>query len=207
MRSKPSGAASRLGLRARSVPPVNEPDPDAQLLAKMARGDPAAHRALVDQKLPRVLALAQRITGNRADAEDVAQETLLRAWRQAANWRIGEARFDTWLHRVALNLCADLLRSRRRREETATEVLPDVADSAATPAESHDKARLRQRVAAAVSALPSRQREALVLFHYQELPQSDVAAVMGISIEALESLLARARRHLRQQLAGTVDKP
>jgi RNA polymerase sigma-70 factor, ECF subfamily len=171
----------------------------------MASGEPAASREMLDRKLPRVLALAQRILGSRAEAEDVAQEALLRTWRQAGTWRTGEARLDTWLHRVVVNLCADRLRSLRRRKETAPQDLPEAVDPAPTPPESRDRSQVRARVAAAVSKLPARQREALVLFHYQELSHADAAAVMGISVDALESLLARARRNLRQQLAGIAD--
>ena len=69
-----------------------------------------AVRALTARKLPRLTALAARILGDAAEAEDIAQESLIRAWRQAPVWRFGEARFDTWLHRVTLNLCRDRLR-------------------------------------------------------------------------------------------------
>ena len=93
-------------------------DPDEELLARVAQGDPAAVRALTARKLPRVLALAGRMLGEATEAEDVAQEAMIRAWRQAPIWTPGVARFDTWLHRVTLNLCYDRL---RRRREIPTE--------------------------------------------------------------------------------------
>ena len=86
-------------------------------------------RRLLDARLPRILALARRLRADPDEAQDVAQETFLRAWKQAPSWRPGQARFDTWLHRVALNLCRDRL---RRRRETAMVQPPEVADLAPT---------------------------------------------------------------------------
>lgn len=182
-------------------PLAESDDPDDELLSRLGRGEPQAARELVARKLPRVLALAQRLLGQRAEAEEVAQESFLRAWKQAPHWRRGEARFDTWLYRVVLNLCNDRLRAPSRRHEQATDELPEAADPGATPEQHYADRRMSQRVAAALAALPPRQREALVLFHYQELSQVDAAALMGVSVDALESLLARARRSLRAQLA------
>ena len=105
-------------------------DPDEALLARVGEGDPAAVRALVARKLPRLLALAGRMLGDAAEAEDVAQETFVRAWKQARDWRPGVAKFDTWLHRVALNLCYDRL---RRRREVATDNPPEQIDEGRRP--------------------------------------------------------------------------
>ena len=177
---------------------MNERDPDAELLASVGKQEPAAIRALVARKLPRLLALATRMLGDRMEAEDVAQEAFVRIWQAAPRWKEGEARFDTWLHRVAVNLCYDRLRGQRPTpvEETPDEIAPGKAPDAALEARARDV-----RVKAALAKLPSRQREALVLNYYQELPNADAAALMGVSIEALESLLARARRNLRALLA------
>lgn len=175
-------------------------DPDDELLRCVGKGDATAMQAMVARKLPRLLALATRLLGNRSDAEEVAQESLLRIWRQAPRWRFGEARFDTWLHRVALNLCHDRLRKRHREELVAEP--PEQPDPDASP----DLRLVQQdegvRVAAALRTLPERQREAIVLQYYQGLPNTAAAAVMGISVEALESLLSRARRSLRAALQG-----
>ncbi|MBN3752725.1 RNA polymerase sigma factor [Paraburkholderia sp. Tr-20389] len=178
---------------------MSERDPDAELVAGVGRQEPAAVRTLVARKLPRLLALATRMLGDRMEAEDVAQEAFMRIWKQAPRWREGEARFDTWLHRVALNLCYDRLRA--HREEPADE-LPDTDDPAAAPDTQLEAQSRDARVRAALAALPARQREALVLNYYQELSNIEAAALMGITVEALESLLARARRSLRAQLAG-----
>ena len=173
-------------------------DPDEELLAQVANGDPASVRALVARKLPRLLSLAGRMLGDASAAEDVAQEAFLRVWKQAPRWRPGAARFDTWLHRVALNLCYDRLR--RRRELSYAEP-PDRADDAPGPERGLEAADTGRRVSAALQSLPDRQREAIVLCHYQELGNIEAAAVMGVSVEALESLLGRGRRTMRVALA------
>ena len=176
-------------------------DPDEALLARVADGDPAAVRALVARKLPRLLSLAGRMLGDAAEAEDVAQETFVRAWKQARAWRPGVAKFDTWLHRVALNLCYDRL---RRRREAPTDTPPEVVDDGPAPDRGLQAMETGERVAAAMGALPDRQREAIVLCHYQELSNIEAAALMGVSVEALESLLSRGRRALRAALADMV---
>lgn len=172
-------------------------DPDEALLSEVARGDAAAARALVARKLPRLLSLAGRMLGDGAEAEDVAQEAFLRVWKQAPRWRPGAAKFDTWLHRVALNLCYDRL---RRRRELATADPPEQVDEGPAPDRGLEARDVGRRVASALQALPDRQREAIVLCHYQELGNIEAAAVMGVSVEALESLLGRGRRALRAAL-------
>lgn len=173
-------------------------DPDEDLVKRVGAGDPAAVQAMVARKLPRMLSLAQRMLGDAAEAEDVAQEAMLRAWKQAPRWTPGQARFDTWLHRVALNLCYDRL---RRRREIATDVIPDHIDDGPAPDRGLLAAETGAQVQAALSRLPPRQREAIVLCHYQELGNIEAAALMEISVEALESLLSRGRRALRTALA------
>ena len=171
---------------------------DDELLARVAVGDPAAARALVARKLPRLLSLAGRMLGDPGEAQDVAQDAFLRVWKQAPKWRPGEARFDTWLHRVALNLCYDRM---RRRREVAHAEPPDRPDEGPGPGRGLEARDTGRRVAAALDSLPDRQREAIVLCHYQELGNIEAAAVMGVSVEALESLLGRGRRALRTTLA------
>jgi len=173
-------------------------DPDEDLVKRVGAGDPAAVQAMVARKLPRMLSLAQRMLGDAAEAEDVAQEAMLRAWKQAPRWTPGQARFDTWLHRVALNLCYDRL---RRRREIARDVMPDHIDDGPAPDRGLLAAETGAQVQAALSRLPPRQREAIVLCHYQELGNIEAAALMEISVEALESLLSRGRRALRTALA------
>lgn len=177
-------------------------DPDQALVAGIARGDPAAVRAFVSAKLPRMTALAGRMLGDAAEAEDVAQEVFLRAWKQASTWRPGAARFDTWMHRVAMNLCYDRL---RRRRERPTDAPPERADDGPAPDAGLLSAETAARVDAALAALPERQKEAIVLVHYQEMSNIVAAEIMEVSVEALESLLSRGRRALRSALAGERD--
>ncbi|SDT36798.1 RNA polymerase sigma factor [Pseudomonas fuscovaginae UPB0736] len=185
---------------------MKETDPDVELLVRIGNNEPAAVNEMVSRKLPRLLALAARILGDAEEARDVAQESFLRIWKQAANWRSGEARFDTWLHRVALNLCHDRLRRRRERPLADDEEPVEVPDSTPAPDEQLEATVRSKQIAAALAALPERQREAIVLQYYQELSNIEAAALMNISVEALESLLSRARRNLRSYLAETLGE-
>ncbi len=175
-----------------------EADPDDELVRRAGEGDAAAVQALVARKLRRVLSLAERMLGDPAEAEDVAQETFFKVWRNAARWRPGAARFDTWLHRVTLNLCYDRL---RRRRERPTADPPETVDPGPAPDRGLMAQDVGRRVSLALQALPPRQREAIVLCHYQELGNIEAAGLMGVSIEALESLLSRGRRALKAALA------
>ena len=172
-----------------------------ELLARVGRGEPQAVREMVARKLARLVALAERLLGQRGEAEEVAQEVFLRVWKQAPHWQPGRARFDTWLHRVAINLCYDRLR-KRGPEQPCDESIDAAADPASSPDESLQARQRVLGVEAALAALPARQREALVLQYYQQLSNGEAAALMEISIEALESLLARARRNLRVLLVS-----
>jgi len=196
---------------------LNETDPDAELVARVGAEEPGAVREMVARKLPRLLALATRMLGDREEANDVAQEAFVRIWKEASRWQQGPARFDTWLHRVALNLCYDRLRSGSRsgsssvssagsrRERGMTDDIPEAVDPAPLPDERMSESERNERIKAALAALPARQREALVLQYYQELSNVEAAQLMGISVDALESLLSRARRNLRGHLAGERD--
>jgi RNA polymerase sigma-70 factor (ECF subfamily) len=180
---------------------LNETDPDLELLARVGNNEPEAVKEMVSRKLPRLLALASRLLGDAEEARDVAQESFLRLWKHAAGWRTGQARFDTWLHRVVLNLCYDRLRSRKGVPLLEDDFLAEVPDSAPLPEEQLQTQAQHAQMAAALAALPDRQREAIVLQYYQELPNTEAAALMQISVEALESLLSRGRRNLRTYLA------
>ena len=180
-------------------------DEDAALLASIAQGDQAAIRQMVSQKLPRILALATRMLGNRADAEEVAQETFVRLWQHAPNWRTGEAKFDTWLHRVAMNLCYDKLRAKPNfvldiSDDEAMLEAQNQVDVQMNPERQVNQTQQSDLVVSAFVKLPPRQREALILQYYQSLSNNEAASIMQISVDALESLLSRARRNLKTLL-------
>ena len=175
---------------------------DDALMAAYAAGQPEAARLLIARHAPRAMALATRLLGDRAEAEDVAQEALLRLWRVAPEWQAGRAQVSTWLYRVVRNLCTDRLR--RRRGPGAGVDLDSIAEPASprpgvvAQMIAADRAGALQ---AALDRLPERQREAVVLRHLEGLANPEIAEILGVSIEAVESLTARARRNLVQMLA------
>ncbi len=174
-----------------------ETEDEGALLVRVAAGEAQAFRALVDRHLPTVVAIARRMLRDDAEAEDVAQETLLRLWRNAASLELGEGGVRPWLRRVAANLCID--RVRAQKNTTLGDTLPEEVEPAGQVTRLAER-ELGRRVDAALKALPERQRLALTLFHYEGMSQIEVGEVMGISDEAVESLLARARRALKGSL-------
>lgn len=179
---------------------------DEALLLRFADGDRHAARLLAARHLPRLLSLGRRMLGDEAEAEDVAQEAMLRLWRQAPDWRRGEAQVSTWLYRVASNLCIDRLRRAERTTAADPAAMPEVADDRPGPeATLADTARLRA-LDVALAELPERQRQAVVLRHIEGLSNPEIAAIMEISVEAVESLTARGKRALARVLAARKEE-
>lgn len=173
-------------------------DPDTDLVVRVGKGDRVAAQALMARHLPAMLALARRMLSGQAEAEDCVQEAFLKVWTHAARWQPGKAKFETWLYRVTLNQCYDRL---RKRPAEPLEAAADVPDSADAPDRGLEVADLSKEVEAALQSLPERQRAAVVLCHFQERGNAEAAELLGISVEALESLLARGRRTLRTKLS------
>ena len=178
--------------------------PDDTLLVLYARGDAEAARELTDRMLPRALSVATRVLGDRAEAEDVAQEAMLRLWRIAPDWQTGQAKVSTWLYRVTMNLCIDLQR-KRRGGTVALDDAPDPADDAPSAAEQLVAKARSDALQDALAQLPDRQRQAVVLRHLEELANPEIAEILGVSVEAVESLVARGKRGLTAALQQRRD--
>lgn len=174
---------------------------DDALLVLFANGDAQAARDLTARLGPRMLSVAMRVLGDRAEAEDVTQEAMMRLWRMAPDWEPGRAQVSTWLYRVTLNLCFD----RKRRGAATTVGVEDVPEPAdpgpMAPEQMQNKARA-DALQAALMQLPERQRQAVVLRHLEELSNPEIAGIMDISVEAVESLTARGKRALTAALTG-----
>lgn len=176
---------------------------DETLLVLYANGDPSAARALTLRLTPKVFGHAYRVLGDRAEAEDVSQEALIRLWKQAPDWRQGEAKVTTWLYRVVANLCTDRLRKGRG---VALDAIPEPEDDAESPAEALQQKSRHQALQSALNALPDRQKQAVVLRHIEGMTNPDIARIMEIGVEAVESLTARGKRALAKILAGRKEE-
>ncbi len=177
-------------------------DSDEILMLRTGTGDRDAVRQLLERHRGRVLVFAARALGERAAAEDVAQETFLRLWTHAARWQ-PNARPSTWLHRVALNLCLDRL---GRAPAVGLDEIAEPTDPKPSPVAQVHAREIGHHVNAALAQLPAQQRFAITLCHYQGLRNDEAADVMGISVEAIESLLARGRRTLRARLGALLPE-
>jgi RNA polymerase sigma-70 factor (ECF subfamily) len=170
---------------------------EALLVAAVGRGDGDAFRLLMGRHLGSIVSVGRRMLRDDAEAEDVAQEAFLRLWRSSGTLEIGPIGIRPWLRRVVSNLCLDRVRGQGR--VTVVDELPEVPEPAQQLAdlESQDTQR---RVEVAMQKLPERQRLALTLFHFEGLSQIEIGHAMGVSDEAVESLLSRARRQLKAEL-------
>ena len=177
-------------------------DSDEALMARVARGDEQAFRQLARRHLPPMAGLARRILGNAAEAEDVAQEAMLRVWTHAPRWQ-PLAAFRTWLTRVVVNLCLDRKRRAQWVDLEAAGEIVDPAPGAGERAESDERERF---LAAAIAKLPERQRTAIVLTYNKGLSNAEVAEALDTSVSAVETLLVRGKQNLRRALSGVIDE-
>lgn len=171
-------------------------------MAQVQRRDREAFTRLLDRHLAGLQKFLIRTTGNGADADEVAQEAFLRIWTRADSWQSDRVRFTTWLFRIARNLAID---RHRRRRETNDEDLEQVVDETPDTAHTIDAERRRKMMQIAIGQLPERQRTALVLCHFDGMSNPDAAAVLDVSVDALESLLSRARRSLKNALRPLIE--
>ena len=177
-------------------------DSDEALMARVACGDELAYRQLSRRHLPAMLGLARRILGNAADAEDVAQEAMLRVWTHAPRWQ-PLAAFRTWLTRVVVNLCLD---RKRRAQWVGLEAAGEIVDPAPGAGDKAEHDEREQLLAVAIAELPARQRTAIVLSYSEGMSNAQVADILGTSVSAVETLLVRGKQNLRRTLGSVIDE-
>lgn len=171
------------------------PDSDDVLVARVAHGDSAAFDELVHRHEERMFALALRMTGNRADALDAVQETFLTLWQRAASFR-GASQFGTWLYRIGVNSCHDLL---RRRERRSAEELIEAPDDPRGGSLEEGVAR-RLDLDAALAGVPEDYRQAVVLHDLLGVPYEEIARITGVATGTVKSRISRGRRRLAELL-------
>lgn len=176
---------------------------DNVLLVAFAKGDRSAAQQLTERLMPKIYSHAYYRLGNIADAEDVTQEAFLKLWKIAPNWKYDKAQVSTWLYRVVYNLCKD--RYRRATLENLSSA-QEVTDGTQSPTDNIDAQYRQKALYDAMSILPENQRLAIQLRHIDELSNPEIAEIMELSIEAVESLTARGKRKLIEILQTQKSK-
>ena len=174
---------------------------DNELVARVCGGDDDAFRILVERHSRSIFRSAFRITGNAADADDVVQETFLRAYRAAGSFD-ARASFTTWLHRIAINCSLDLIDSRKRRDQRIHdgEDLNLVASHDASPDRIVLGTEMQRAIAKAMAELTGNERTAFVLRHFEGMPLEEIGQILGTRLNATKNTVFRAVKKLRQQL-------
>ncbi len=175
-------------------------DDDAGLMRRVAAGDGRALEAIAERYTPMLYSVAWRMLGDAAEAEDVVQETITRAWMKASGWTPVGGGLGGWLRRIATNLCLD---RKRRGAFVSDDAVPERADDSPSADAVIDEGRRKAAVASAMQELPDRQRAAIVLTYYEGLSNAEAASTLGLGVKALESLLVRARQGLSRSLAAS----
>jgi RNA polymerase sigma-70 factor (ECF subfamily) len=179
---------------------LDDTEHDIERMRRVAQGDAAAYRELSERHLQPILRYATRLLRDPTEAEDVTQETFLKLWTTADTWT-PSAKPSTWLHRIAHNACVDRLR-RRQTAAISSEAAVEAAQASDRPSDLLARKQTTATIEHALSQLPERQRAALLLVHHQGMTNIEAAEVLGVGVDALESLLARGRRSLREALAA-----
>jgi RNA polymerase sigma factor (sigma-70 family) len=173
--------------------PQKSGESDEELMVRVAAREPEALRLLSDRHAHLPWRIACRMLGDQVEAEDVAQEALLRLWQHADRWKAGGSGVAAWLTRVATNLCLDRL---RRRRFVGDDAVPERADDAPLADVGIEGDEVRAAVVDCIEALPDRQRAAIVLTYYEERQNQMAAETLAMQLKAFESLLFRARASL-----------
>lgn len=192
-------------------------DPDVRLMLQVRDGDAAAFEELVRRYRDRLLTILEHLVGHREQAEDLAQDVFVRMFKARERYQ-PEAKFSTWLFTIANNVASNALRSRSRRREvgvpegnaadSACLALDQLAKAASgfMPTRALDKAEQAEMVRNAVAGLSERQRMALLLAKFEGMSYQDIAQTMDLSVQAIKSLLSRARVNLKEKLTPYVER-
>jgi len=173
---------------------------DEQLMERIAKGDKRAFDWLVRQHLPRAYAIARRVLMNAPDAEEAAQDAFTKLWVHAGDWQPGKAKFSTWFYRIVTNAALDIARKKKLPTSSDETLLAMQADDTASIEDRLSEADERERVQAALTTLTPAQRAAVSLCYFEEMSNPEAARAMGVHVKALEGLLVRARKTLRDVL-------
>ncbi len=175
---------------------------ELKLVQQSVAGDETAYRLLLEKHLPSLSGYVVRMLGNAAEADDIIQETSLRLWTRGKQFDPQKTKLTTWLHNIAHNLCIDYFRKHSRvMVKPVDEVEAHAHIKSAGPETDSINEGLKLNIATAMMQIPERQRSAIIMCHYQGLSNKDAAAILDVSVDALESLMARGRQKLRTLLA------
>jgi len=178
------------------------------LMARIAKGDEDAFEILVDRHQTSVLNVIYRFIGDRTQAKDLAQEVFLRVWQSAKHYE-PKAKFTTWIYRITANLCFNELKSARRKRwfsfhpsagDSKSIIEDSLSDESLSPEDILLAKERSRQINEALQALPANQRMAVILKRYDDLSYEEIARILGCSVSAVESLLVRAKKHLREKL-------
>ncbi len=181
------------------------------LMAKIGGGDVEAFAQLVEMHQHVVVGTVAKMLGDPNDAEDVAQQVFVRIWKSAPRYQ-PRAKFTTWMFTITRNLVFNELRRRQRKQSVSLEQreeefhAPEPASSAPGPDEEALQQELERAIDAAIGKLPEKQRLAVILRRYDELPYEEIGEILGMSLSAVKSLLFRARGQLKEELRGYLER-
>ncbi len=176
-------------------------DPDSDILPALMRQDQRAFAMLMDRHIKSLSAQSAQMLGDVHLAEDITQSVFLKTWQMLPKWQTGNAKLITWMRRVATNMCLDQL---RKKKPIYTDSVPERAGTDILQDDHMVSTQQSEQMAAAMGLLPERQKAALTLFYYQDLPQKNCADIMELTVPAFESLLRRSRQALKKSLKESV---
>jgi len=177
--------------------PGTSRDPDSDILPALMRQEQGAFAILMDRHIRSLSALSAQMLGDVHAAEDITQGVFLKTWQMLPRWETGNAKLITWMRRVATNMCLDYL---RKKKPVYSDTLPELAGEYPQQDKIMISKEQSEYVSEAMNLLSERQKAALTLFYYQELPQKQCAEIMDVTVPAFESLLRRSRTALKKSM-------